>query len=68
MATEKQDMSNCCKFKYDEYWMNANYYKTMSQEVWLNWYRDNCGKCQYMSEICMYGEIALKQTFQLEKR
>jgi hypothetical protein len=52
----KQDMSKRCGFKYNEYWSAANTSQTMPQEDWLTWYKEHCGKCQYMGEICMYGE------------
>lgn len=52
----KLDMSNLCNFKYEEFWMKANYYKTMEQDEWMEWYLKHCGKCKYMCEICMHGE------------
>jgi hypothetical protein len=56
MSKTKQDMSKECNFKYSEYWVAANVLHTMSQDAWSNWYNQHCGKCQYMCEICMYGE------------
>lgn len=56
MRDIKEDMSKNCSFKYNEYWSAANHYRTMSQLEWIKWYSENCGKCQYMCEICMYGE------------
>jgi len=53
---EKADMSGTCGFGYQEFWMAANHYKTMSQTDWINWLDDYCYKCKYMNEICMYGE------------
>lgn len=49
MPETKQDMSKTCEFKYQEK-------REMSQEEWQKWYDSNCAKCQYMCEICMYGE------------
>jgi hypothetical protein len=54
--SNKQDMSKECDFKYNEYWLAANKLYTMSQDDWSKWYSEHCGKCQYMCEICMYGE------------
>lgn len=56
LQVERKDMSDECGFKYDEYWMAANHYRTMSQEDWQDWYRQNCRNCKYMCEICMYAE------------
>jgi hypothetical protein len=56
MDGNRTDMSGTCEFKYDEYWMAANHYHTMSQEDWMKWYNEHCGKCIYMCEICMHGE------------
>lgn len=56
MDKTKADMSKTCGLKYDEYWMKANFYRTMSQEEWINWYMNNCDKCKYMCEVCMLGE------------
>ena len=53
---DKSDMSNLCDFKYEEHWIKANRDRTMPQEDWMKWYMNNCGKCIYMCEICMYGE------------
>lgn len=53
---DKVDMTGKCGFKYEEFWYNANKSKTMTQEDWKKWYNEHCGKCKYMSEICMYGE------------
>lgn len=53
---EKLDMSSTCKFEYNQRWMDANVYKTTSQEDWLKWYREHCLKCKYMCDICMHGE------------
>jgi len=54
---EKVDMSEKCGFKYFEYWNQANNLRTMSQDEWNKWYDEHCGKCKYMSEICMHGEV-----------
>lgn len=56
MKQVKQDMSQSCGFGYNDYWIKANELHTMSQEDWKEWYGEHCGKCQYMCEICMYGE------------
>ena len=52
----KQDMSKTCDFKYEEYWMKANHYHIMSQDEWMKWYSEHCGKCLHMCEVCMCGE------------
>lgn len=53
---DKEDMSEYCDFKYNEYWLAANHLHTMSQDEWNKWFDERCGKCKYMCEICMYGE------------
>lgn len=52
----KEDMSECCDFKYNEYWLAANHLRTMPQDEWNKWFDEHCGKCKYMREICMYRE------------
>lgn len=56
----KTDMSKQCGFRYTEYWVSANVDGTMSQEEFNSWYSENCGKCIYMGEVCMYDESILK--------
>ena len=53
---EKENMSTSCGFEYTQRWLDANYYKTTTQEDWLNWYSNHCGKCIHMCEICMFEE------------
>ena len=53
---DKEDMSEYCDFKYNEYWLAANQLHTMPQDEWNQWFDEHCGKCKYMCEICMYGE------------
>ena len=45
----KEDMSKTCGFS------KASDGK-MSQDEWHKWYGEHCGKCEYMGEICMWGE------------
>lgn len=56
MKEGKQDMSKVCAFKCDEYRYKAHVTHEISEEAWVNWYQNYCGKCQYMCEVCMYGE------------
>lgn len=55
MQKMKIDMSKKCGFKYYEY-RKLKSENALSQDEWNNWYNNNCGKCKYMWEICMYGE------------
>lgn len=52
---KKKDMSGTCGFKDVEM-----YYKCENGEIsnleFLEYFNNNCGKCKYMCEICMYGE------------
>lgn len=52
---QKQDMSATCGFRYVEL-----YYKfkngEATQEEYDEYWNNNCGKCEHMNEICMYGE------------
>ena len=50
------DMHESCGFQYFDLWRKANVTGELSQDEWSQWYSNHCGKCQYMSEICMYGE------------
>ena len=61
MPETKQDMSKTCGFSYQDNWTKANVTHEISQEEWKKWYTTHCGKCQYMCEICMYGEEQLTQ-------
>lgn len=56
MAEKKQDMSAVCGHHYEEYWYAANEKHTMPQDQFQQWFKQNCAKCLYMSEICMFGE------------
>ncbi|WP_417093756.1 hypothetical protein [Eubacterium sp.] len=56
MSETKQDMSKTCGFSYQDNWTKANVTHEISHEEWKKWYATHCGKCQYMCEICMYGE------------
>lgn len=56
MNMGKTDMSGTCDFKYREYWLDANYFHTMTPDKWKEWFNEHCGKCKYMCEVCMYGE------------
>ena len=56
----KDNMSSTCDFKYEEYWKAANIHGSMSQDVWMKWFNEHCGKCVHMNEICMYGEERLE--------
>ena len=58
MQKMKIDMSKKCGFKYYEY-RKLKSENALSQDEWNNWYNNNCGKCKYMCEICMYGEDQL---------
>lgn len=53
---DKMNMSSTCGFKYEEYWRKTHMDQTMSQEDLDNYIDENCAKCRYMSDICMYGE------------
>lgn len=55
MQKMKIDMSKKCGFKYYEY-RKLKAENALSQDEWNNWYGNNCSKCKYMCEICMYGE------------
>jgi hypothetical protein len=52
---QKQDMSEMCEFKNVEL-----YYKLqngeITQEEYDNYWDNYCSKCEYMNEICMYGD------------
>lgn len=50
-------MSKQCNFKYSEYHVRANILNTMNKEEWEKWFSENCNKCKYMCEVCMYGEV-----------
>lgn len=53
---DRIDMSKSCGLKYMENWIKTHLNETMSQNEWSKWYDENCGKCEYMCEVCMYGE------------
>lgn len=55
MSNNKEDMSKTCGFKYNEFWTAFNR-RIISKDEWNKWYNENCGRCKYMCEICMYGE------------
>ena len=50
---DKQDMSNMCGMHYFEYWHAANEYRTMPEEEFRKWMRDNCYQCIHLCEICV---------------
>lgn len=51
----EQDMSGTCGFRYFE--CAGKVAKgEMTEEEFAEYYKANCAKCSYMSEICMYGE------------
>ncbi|MCM1295161.1 MAG: hypothetical protein NC311_06440 [Muribaculaceae bacterium] len=56
MNEKKCDMSATCGLKYHQYWMDTHVNHTMTEDELKVWFEKNCGKCSYMSEICMYGE------------
>ena len=49
----KKDMSPACEMRYEEYWAAVHIQKTMTQEDFDKWLRDNCCLCKFMNEICM---------------
>lgn len=53
----KLDMSTTCDLAYQDKWMEANVYSTLSQQEWVKWYNEHCAKCKWMHVICMYGEV-----------
>lgn len=52
----KQDMTFQCGLKSEENWYNAHIDKTLDIDEYYKWYDDNCAKCIYASDVCMYGE------------
>lgn len=50
-----KDMSSTCGFHYFEYFV-ARDKGEMTKEKFSAWFDENCAKCFYMCEICMYGE------------
>ena len=56
-----KDMSKTCNMAYQEKWLEANVYGTLSQDEWYKWYNEHCGKCRWMNEVCMYGEDYQKE-------
>ena len=56
MSEPKKDMSGTCGQHYDKYWDDTNIHHTMTPEAFEAWLRENCYKCRWMSDICMFGE------------
>jgi hypothetical protein len=52
---DKQDMSKECGFKDIEMFYKR-YNGEISQQEHDEYYKKFCGKCEYASDICMYGE------------
>ena len=53
---DKKDMTFQCGFKSEDNWYNAHVNKTLDMDEYYKWYDNNCAKCIYASEVCMYGE------------
>lgn len=56
MAEKKWDMSTSCGLMYDKYWADTHVHHTMSEEYFKKWFMENCARCKWMSEVCMFGE------------
>ena len=56
MEEKRVDMSKTCGMHYHDYWNQCHTQHTMTQEQLNDYIAKNCGKCCYMSDICMYGE------------
>lgn len=52
---QKQDMSATCGFKDVELYYNLQDGE-IAQEEYNKYWDNNCSKCEYMIEICTYGE------------
>jgi hypothetical protein len=52
---DKQDMSRTCGFKDAELGFKRASCE-ITDEEYDEYFDNNCGKCKYMCEICMYGE------------
>lgn len=57
MSKIKYDMSDKCGFLYEE----------PRTPEWEQWYMENCDKCCYMCEICMYGEEPVMEVIKNER-
>ena len=56
MITEtKKDMSNQCKIQYHSMSVKERD-GIITDEEFQKYFADNCAKCFYMCDICMYGE------------
>ena len=52
---DKLDMSKNCGFNDVEMWHKRDR-NEITQEEYDIWVTNNCSKCTYSSDICMYGE------------
>ena len=55
MIENFKDMSSKCGIKYFEMCIQERDGQ-ITDEEFQEWFADNCAKCSYMCEICMYGE------------
>ena len=53
---DKKDMTFQCGFKSEDKWYDAHINKTLDIDEYYKWYDNNCAKCVYASDVCMYGE------------
>lgn len=49
------DMHDKCGIGYEGMWMKLINHE-ITQDEFDAWFDENCAKCSYMNEVCMYGE------------